>query len=118
MALPEKRIKKIKLPGDVSGNKTYDIIPSMMQDGTSNYKASLPTLTQDEEIALKSKTAKSSHKHSVTAAGSVSLGSNTTASGGVPYLEVASFVDGTLNLTTKYFHPSFTGSAVDSDTEK
>lgn len=112
MALPEKRIKKIKLPGDVEGNKTYDIIPSMMQDGTSNYKATVPTLSKDEVIALHG------HDHSVTAAGSVDLGSNTTSTDGIPYLEVASFVDGTLNLTTKYFHPTFTGSAVDTGSDK
>ncbi len=112
MALPTKRIKKIKLPGDVDGSQTYDVVPSMMQDGSTSYKAELPTLTKDETISV------STHKHSVTASGSVDLGSNTTALNGVPYLEVVSFVDGVLNLTTKYFHPSFSGSAVDSGTVK
>ena len=110
MALPSKKIKQIKLPGDVEGSKTYEIIPERL--GKNGYEAALPTLTKDEVLALHG------HTHSVTAAGSVSLGSNTTATGGVPYLEVASFVDGTLNLTTKYFHPSFTGSAVDTGTDK
>lgn len=47
-ALPEKRIKKIKLPGDVSGDKTYEIIPDKMQ--SSGFQAVLPTLTSDTTI--------------------------------------------------------------------
>lgn len=52
MSLPTNKIKKIKLPGDVDGNKTYEIIPEKMQN--SGYEAALPTLTQDSTIALTS----------------------------------------------------------------
>lgn len=45
-------------------------------------------------------------------AGSGSLTSNTTSSGGIPYLETVSFVDGVLTLTTKYLHHSHTGAAL------
>ena len=54
MALPEKKIKKIKLPGDVSGNKTYEIVPDKLSDGSTNFSATLPTLTEDSTIALAS----------------------------------------------------------------
>ena len=49
MALPENRIKKIKLPGDVGGNKTYEIIPEKVSDGSGNY-AVLPSLSVDDTI--------------------------------------------------------------------
>ena len=52
MALPTNRIKKVKLPGDVNGDKTYEIIPSMLQDGTTSYVAELPELTEDSTVAL------------------------------------------------------------------
>ncbi len=48
MALPTNRIKKIKLPD----NTEYDIVPTMLQDGSSNYKAILPTLSSDSKLAL------------------------------------------------------------------
>ena len=46
--LPEKKISKIK----VDSNNTYDIIPTMLQDGTTNNKLSVPTLTEDSTVAL------------------------------------------------------------------
>ena len=49
MSLPTNKIKKIKLPGDVDGNKTYEIIPEKMQN--SGYEAALPTLTADDTLA-------------------------------------------------------------------
>ena len=52
MSLPTNKIKKIKLPGDVDGNKTYEIIPERLQN--SDYEAVLPTLTADSTIALTS----------------------------------------------------------------
>lgn len=54
MALPDKKIKKIKLPGDVEGNKTYEIVPNKLSDGSTNFSATLPTLTEDSTIALTS----------------------------------------------------------------
>lgn len=54
MALPTNRIKKIKLPGDVDGSQTYEIVPDKLSDGSTNYKASLSTLTSDSTIALTS----------------------------------------------------------------
>ena len=51
MALPANKIKKVKLPN----NTEYDIVPSMLQDGTTNNKLSVPTLTQDDNIAIDSK---------------------------------------------------------------
>ena len=48
--LPTNRIKKIKLPGDNNGDKTYDIIPTMLQDGTTTNKLSVPSLSTDDTI--------------------------------------------------------------------
>ena len=56
MALPTKKINKVTLPGDVNGSKTYDIVPTILSDGTTNYSATLPTLNQDSVIAVKSET--------------------------------------------------------------
>lgn len=50
MALPNKRIKKVQLPGDVQGDKTYDIVPEML--GKDGYSAELPTLTENSRILL------------------------------------------------------------------
>ena len=50
MALPEKKIKQIKLPNDVDGSKTYEIVPEML--GKDGYSAELPVLTEDSTIAL------------------------------------------------------------------
>ena len=50
MALPTNKISKVKLPN----NTQYDIIPSMLRDGTTNYKLSVPTLSADSTIALSS----------------------------------------------------------------
>lgn len=49
MPLPNKRIKNIKLP---TSNDAYEIIPERLQN--SGYAASLPTLTADSTLALKS----------------------------------------------------------------
>lgn len=46
MALPTNKIKKVKLPN----NTEYDIVPTMLQDGTTNNKLSVPTLTDDDEV--------------------------------------------------------------------
>lgn len=55
MALPENKIKKIKLPGDINGSKTYEIIPERLaKDG---FAAELPTLEADSVISL------STHNH-------------------------------------------------------
>ena len=50
MALPDKRITKVK----TDGSNTYDIVAQYMTDGSSNYALTAPTLTQDETIALTS----------------------------------------------------------------
>lgn len=50
MALPENKIKKIKLPGDVDGSQTYDIVPEKL--GKDGYSAELPTLTRDGTLAI------------------------------------------------------------------
>lgn len=50
MALPNNRIKQIKLP---DGN-TYDVVPSILTDGTTSYALTSPTLTSDSTIALTS----------------------------------------------------------------
>jgi len=50
MALPSNKIKKVKLPN----NTEYDIVPTMLQDGTTSYKLSVPTLTADSNIAIDS----------------------------------------------------------------
>lgn len=52
MSLPTNKIKKIQLPGDVEGNKTYEVIPGRLQN--SGYEAALPTLTADSVLALTS----------------------------------------------------------------
>lgn len=78
----------------ISTGSTTSVLTGVKASGTSNC-------------------APSGHTHSVTASGSVSLGSNTTATNGVPYVE-ASLSGTELTLTVKYFHPSFTGSAVTS----
>ena len=46
MALPAKRIKKIKTPDE----EVYDIVPEML--GKDGYSAELPTLTANSTIAL------------------------------------------------------------------
>ena len=50
MALPNKKINKIKLPVDGQGSQTYEIIPERLENG--GYEAALPTLTQDSVLAL------------------------------------------------------------------
>lgn len=44
--LPTNRIRKVKL----TNNTEYDLIPSMLQDGTTNNKLSVPTLSSDDTI--------------------------------------------------------------------
>lgn len=46
MALPANKIKKVKLPN----NTEYEIIPSSLQDGTTNYVLTTPTLSEDDTI--------------------------------------------------------------------
>ena len=48
MALPENRIKKIKLPD----NTEYEIVPEKLQ--RNSYEVSIPWITQDSQIKLKS----------------------------------------------------------------
>lgn len=50
MPLPTNKIKKIKLPNDTE----YDIVPTMLQDGTTNNKLSVPTLSGDDTILTSS----------------------------------------------------------------
>ena len=98
MALPTNKIKKIKLPGDVDGNKTYEIIPEKMQN--SGYEAALPTLTADTTLATSTDLSNKMDKTNPTGTGSLSLnrlagstvgtnsvaiGYNTTASGEYSY---------------------------------
>lgn len=49
MALPNNKIKKIKLP---NSNDAYEIIPERLQN--NGFEASLPKLTANSTIALKS----------------------------------------------------------------
>lgn len=49
MALPNNKIKKIKLPNSTDA---YEIIPERLQN--NGFEASLPTLKADSTIALKS----------------------------------------------------------------
>lgn len=49
MALPNNKIKKIKLP---NSNDAYEIIPERLQN--NGFEASLPNLKADSTIALKS----------------------------------------------------------------
>ena len=49
MALPNNKIKKIKLP---NSNDAYEIIPERLQN--NGFEAGLPKLTADSTIALKS----------------------------------------------------------------
>lgn len=49
MALPNNKIKKIKLP---NSNDAYEIIPERLQN--NGFEASLPPLNADSTIALKS----------------------------------------------------------------
>lgn len=49
MALPNNKIKKIKLPNSTDA---YEIIPERLQN--NGFEASLPKLTADSTIALKS----------------------------------------------------------------
>lgn len=51
MAKPNNSIGKIKLPGE---STQRPIIPQALWDGTTNYQATLPTLTADSTIALAS----------------------------------------------------------------
>lgn len=69
MAKPTKIVDKIK-PNSESTD-IYDVVPTMMADGTSNYKAELPTLSKDETIIVNSrikyyKTTSASNVFSVT----------------------------------------------------
>lgn len=53
MALPSKKINKIQLPlasGESASDKTYDIIPTTLQDGTTTNKLSVPTLSADDIV--------------------------------------------------------------------
>lgn len=50
MSLPEKRIKKIALPGDIEGSNTYEIVPDKL--GNNGFSADLPILEADSTIAL------------------------------------------------------------------
>ena len=52
MAKPSKIVDKIQ-PNNESPD-IYDIVPTMMSDGTTNYKAELPTLEQDDTIMVES----------------------------------------------------------------
>lgn len=52
MSLPDKRIKKIALPGDVEGSNTYEIVPEKL--GKNGHSAELPTLAADATLALTS----------------------------------------------------------------
>ena len=49
MALPTNKIKKIKLP---NSTEAYEIIPERLQN--NGFEASLPTLSTNSTIALKS----------------------------------------------------------------
>lgn len=49
MALPNNKIKKIKLPNSTDA---YEIIPERLQN--NGFEANLPKLTADSTIALKS----------------------------------------------------------------
>ena len=50
MALPDKKIKQVKLPN----NDVYQIVPEMLSDGT--YAVELPTLTADDTFVVSSQT--------------------------------------------------------------
>lgn len=52
MGLPDKRIKKITLPGDVEGSRTYEVIPERL--GKDGHSVGLPNLTADATLALTS----------------------------------------------------------------
>ncbi len=49
MSRPNNSIGKIKLPGE---SAQRPIIPQGLWDGTTNYLATLPTLTKDSKIGL------------------------------------------------------------------
>lgn len=51
MALPENKIRRVKLPDGT----VYEIIPSTLQDGSTSFKATLPELTEDSTVALEGK---------------------------------------------------------------
>jgi len=50
MALPDKTLRKIK----IDNSNTYDIVPESLTDGNGQYQVTVPTLTQDEQVAFKS----------------------------------------------------------------
>lgn len=74
MALPNKKIKQIQLPGDISGSKTYEIIPERL--GKNGHSAELPTLSSDSTIALTSDLDSYIQKSVLTAAGDIIYASN------------------------------------------
>lgn len=51
MALPTNKIKKIKL----TSNTEYDIVPSILQDGSTTNKLSVPTLSADNDEVVTTK---------------------------------------------------------------
>lgn len=90
MALPNKKIKSIKIPTDTD---SYEVIPERLQN--SGYELAPPTLNNDTYIGLEENTV-----YNLMSPSSVA-GSSTSGS----YLSVrwyASGVDGASNITTPY----------------
>lgn len=90
MALPNKKIKSIKIPTDTA---SYEVIPERLQN--SGYELAPPTLNNDTYIGLEENTV-----YNLMSPSSVA-GSSTSGS----YLSVrwyASGVDGASNITTPY----------------
>jgi len=58
LALPEKRIKRIKLPGDSGGNRTYEIVPGSLvyHNTTTNldYAIQPPAVSADSTLVVTS----------------------------------------------------------------
>ena len=81
MALPANKIKKIKLP---NSTETYEIIPERLQN--NGFEASLPTLSTNSTIALKSDVDNSVKKSGDSMSGNLNPATNKGASLGTSSL--------------------------------
>lgn len=108
MALPANKIKKIKLP---NSTEAYEIIPERLQN--NGFEASLPTLSTNSTIALKSDVDNSVKKSGDSMSGNLNPATNKGASLGTSSLFWNNIYGTTLyengtSLTDKYAAKSHT----------
>ena len=116
MALPTNKIKKIKLP---NSTEAYEIIPERLQN--NGFEASLPTLSTNSTIALKSDVDNSVKKSGDSMSGNLNPATNKGVSLGTSSLFWNNIYGTTLyengtSLVDKYANKSHAHSYAASDT--